>query len=376
MGIKGLFLIHTDEDTAKASGIDQKVNMQIKYFNNNDIKCTPYILKDSMIKNKLLEKLLIRLPFINTRPVWKYDGIFSKVDFIYFRRPANMNIYMVNILRKIKINNTKCKIIMEIPTYPFKKEYDKFYDKTLLWKTNYHIRNLKGLIDKYVIIGDVDNTKEIFGVSTIKYKNGYDLSQFKIRNSVGTNGIINFLCLAIFNKWHGYDRLLKGLSSYYKNGGNKNIVIHFVGDGPEVNEYMKITKYEKLESHVKFYGKMKLDDIDPIFDICDIAICTLGNFRRGVFESSELKIRQYLAKGVPIVTACKIDIFENEDFEYRLNYPNDNSEIEIKDILKFYKGLYEKKSKKDVALEIRKFAEKEIDMSVTIRPIIKYITGE
>ena len=256
------------------------------------------------------------------------------------------------------------------------KEYFKFYDKPLLWKTQYHIRHLKGLIDRYVIMGDVENAKDIYGVPTIKYKNGYDLKQFFVRNPIEDKKTVDLLCLAIFNKWHGYERLLKGLSNYYKNGGDKDIIIHFVGDGPELNKYMKLSSYEKLESHVKFYGKMILEDVDPVFDVCDVGICTLGNYKRGILQSSELKLRQYLAKGIPIVTASQIDIFENKNFEYRLNYPNDDSEIDIREILNFCKSLYGIKSKKEVTREIRNFADKEIDISVKLKPIIRFIVGE
>ena len=89
--------------------------------------------------------------------------------------------------------------------------------------------------------------------------------------------------------------------------------------------------------------------------------------------ASSLKSREYFARGLAIVTGCPIDILQGTDFNYVLEFPADESDIDIDRVVAFYK---EKKLGTDrvkISKEIRQFAIEHCDMEVAMREIIQYI---
>ena len=106
--------------------------------------------------------------------------------------------------------------------------------------------------------------------------------------------------------------------------------------------------------------------------MCDIGIEVLAAFRKDVLVSSSLKSREYAAYGIPFVAAVPIDFAEN-NWEYVLNVPLDDSPIDIEKVIEFYDSIYAEKNCDMVSKTIRGYAEDKCDISVTMRPIIEYL---
>ena len=122
-----------------------------------------------------------------------------------------------------------------------------------------------------------------------------------------------------------------------------------------------------------FYGKCHGDKLTQIFNTADIAISSLGNHRKKLFLSSELKSREYLARALPIVSSTKIDIIPN-GFKYCLYVPENESDVDIQVLINFYCDLgndYEK-----TKVEIRKFAESYCSMEYGMRSVIEYFAKD
>lgn len=107
----------------------------------------------------------------------------------------------------------------------------------------------------------------------------------------------------------------------------------------------------------------------------DIGLGALGLYKQGIYQSSSLKIREYLAKGLPIISGCREDVFDNiSDCPYFLQVPNDDSVIDMRDVLTFYDRIYSGNTKRqEVHKKIRELALKRIDMNITMQPILSYI---
>ena len=56
-----------------------------------------------------------------------------------------------------------------------------------------------------------------------------------------------------------------------------------------------------------------------------------------------MKVRDYLAKGIPIITVCHEDAFEKERFKYSIEYPSYSLPIEYDKIVKFSRNIYQNK---------------------------------
>lgn len=58
-------------------------------------------------------------------------------------------------------------------------------------------------------------------------------------------------------------------------------------------------------ANMAFHGQLTRDRYQPLLDRADIAIGTLALYRKGMEEASPLKVREYLANGLPIIAAYR-----------------------------------------------------------------------
>lgn len=366
--MRGMFIIY-DEIVDETIGINRKICAQIKNFNENGLECKEYVLETGIKKGY---KILYRLPFANMTPVWKYDGIFSEMDYLYFRRPAQMSWAMRKTLKQIKMHNPYTKIILELPTYPYDKEItERIVNYPLYLKDIYNRKRLKGLVDRIATLTD---DKKIWGIDTLKITNGIDLAKYQRKNYTEETNDIHMIAVAVFASWHGYERIIQGLEEYYSQNPERKVYLHLVGDGSEMGRYKEMVAKSNLENFVIFYGFLKGEQLSNVYDKCDLAISALGVYKKDIEVSCELKSREYAIKGLPIIAGSKIDIFMDEpNYKYYCEFSNDNTSIDVNRIVAFYDSIYKEESKEDVINHIRTFAEKKISIGSAMREVVEYI---
>jgi glycosyltransferase involved in cell wall biosynthesis len=363
----GLFIISDKSDkysniiSSEANGVKKKIYSQIKVLN---------------IGNETVCRLLV-LPAIRIRHIFQltvgnfYKKILEKelnIDFIYVRRVIPVNNSFINFLKRVKTDSPECKIIYEIPTYPYNKEHRSVIEKIGLCIDKIFRKELKKYVDRIVTLSD---DVVIFGIPTIKIINGIDCSDIPVQIPSGAH-IINIIAVAQFAKWHGYDRLIRGLNNYYMKAQGQKICIHFVGSGPEINYYHQLVRRYNLSAHVFFHGPLSGRELTNIFNKSNIAACSLGGHRKGLYLSSELKSREYLARGLPMVASTKIDVIP-PNFEYCLYFPEDDSSIDIEQIVKFYVSLLVNQTRFEMISKIRKFTEENCDVAKAMKPVVEYL---
>ena len=371
--MKGIYIYYYYIDKEKKNGIEKKVLSQIELFKKKGFECElityPYV-------HSFKTKILGRLPFTNVDPKWEYDNKFEKIDFIYLRRPFNMSYGFRKFLKNVKKNNLHVKIIVEIPTYPYDHELtDNFMNYPLLIKDRYNRKHMKGLIDCWTVIGEIDNREKLWDIPIIPFINGIKIDEIQPKEDKHVANEINLICVSTFEMWHGYDRLLKGLGKYYRDTQTpRNVQLYMVGDGLEKEKYSKIIYEEGIEEYVHLKGMLYKQELDKLYDLADIAIECLGMYRKKMNLSSSLKSREYLAKGLPIVAACKNDVIGEETSPYYLELENSEKDIDVSRIVEFYDKIYPtEESHTIVANKIRKYAENKIDLNVTMQPIVDFI---
>ncbi|MGO4108820.1 glycosyltransferase [Paenibacillus sp. YAF4_2] len=77
-----------------------------------------------------------------------------------------------------------------------------------------------------------------------------------------------------------------------------------------------------VPSNMSFHGKLTSSQYQPLMDRADIAIGTLALYRKQMHEASPLKVREYLANGLPVITAYKETDF-TEAVPFILRLPNE-----------------------------------------------------
>ena len=305
-----------------------------------------------------------------------YDRI-ENPDYLYIRRTTADKDFF-HFLMFIKEKYPTCKIVVEIYTYPYDKDdYNRSISHRIRMLPYYfrdcHYRvKLKKCVDKFVTYSDDDR---IFGVDTIKSCNGVlvdDISCRKVKTN--NENKLNLVAVAGMQVHHGYERLINGLGRYYKSNPSRIVVFHLVGEGPEISKYQLLTTQLGISDYVKFYGKRIGKDLDDIYDDADIAIGSLGLYKYHILCNSTLKVGEYLAKGLPIVSGAFISMIEDEKIPFILTLPNDSSDVDINSIVNFHDSLYENASISDVASQIRRFAYERFDMPIVMKPILDYLS--
>lgn len=292
-----------------------------------------------------------------------------KFDFYYIRRIIPVTPAMLKPLKKLRKEN---KIIFyEIPTYPWKEEAKKNFNKIVYCMDVLSYGKLLKLVD-YVpaIYNDNATLSKIEKKKFIKISNGISAENIKLKSNQRNDNAINFVSIAFIVKWHGYDRIIKGLYEYYKTNPEKEIYYHCVGEGPELANLKKLTKELNLEKYVIFHGTKTGEDLDKIVGECDIALGSLANHRKGLYADSALKNREYCARGIPFVIASDDQDFpETFPFVYRI--PKDDTPVDVSQVIKWYENLI--KEHPNYSMDMRRYAEENLSWDAKMKPVIEKI---
>ena len=364
---KGLF-IHGTSDTLFL-GVEKKIQSQIKVLSQQ------YDIHEIIVekeKTNLIKSIIWRLPFGSYAR--KYDKILDhpeyieNCDFIYIRDEA-WDRKKYHFISKIREINKSAKLLVEIATYPYTKELlTSFSMWPYFLKDRFYRRYAKSVIDRIVTYSQ---DSQIFGVPTIRVMNGVTVDDYNYYVDK-TDEVIDLVAVASMRKVHGYERIIEGLNDYKKTDAKRIVKLHLVGDGPCLKKYKKLTKKYGLEDWVIFYGNKTGKELDEIFKNADIGLGSL-NYH---LVSSNLKIREYLAYGIPVISSCYEDIFlHNPNSGFYMKIPNDKSHVSVQTIIEYYDTLSRKYNgnKGKMREEIHLFAEKNVDMKIVMMPIVEYI---
>lgn len=333
-----------------------------------------YFFKNLFLLGKIYN-YLIGIPKMQKKVVKMLRS--KEYTHIYIRR-GYTDYNFLNFLKSLKKINIK--IIYEIPTYPYDGEMNK---KSLIYKLDKKYRGyLKMYVDRIVTFS---NDNIIFGINTLKTINGIFLNNSidefkqKLEKKVDSNEI-NMIAVAGMHEWHGYDRLIRGMHHYYKKKDCKPkriIRLHLVGGNeekknPNVKLYKDLVNKYGLNDKVIFYGKKFGTELEEIYARCAVAISSLGLYRIGLETVSSIKTKEYALKGFPIVSGNDIEFFPT-NYKYFLKVENNNDDIDVEKIIKFYDSIYTSEDRKQVYEKIHNVAVENCDMYKTMMPILNYI---
>lgn len=254
-----------------------------------------------------------------------------RFDFIYWR---DAPIWRSSCAVGRAAQNVGAKILYEIPTYCRDGEEAMNLPRKLfslyanLWK-----KELMSYPDVFVFTGDAD-FDTYYGKPAVNIDNGVDVDALPLRNPRSDSGAIHILALASMSYWHGYDRLIRSLAAY---NGEQKVVVHMVGgnDGGMLPKWKELVKELQLEEQIIFHGKLYGDELTEIFDLCDVGINSLALFRKKLDATSELKVREYAARGLPFVCSVEDPAFRFAEEEFWIRVTNDETIPNMGEIVDF-----------------------------------------
>ncbi|GCD09729.1 hypothetical protein [Clostridium tagluense] len=375
-------------DRVKDVGLYKKVSCQCEMFSkfyetilicreNNNIYIENFTYKNTYYSNDSFYPVYNKINNyrnLNIFSIFIYNYIReNEPQILYIRKYNYYNIGYKMILYAKK--KTKCYLLWEIPTYPYKMEFTKNNKYLAYVLSKFLDYKIEKICDKIIVILG-QNIK----VKSSKYliiRNGIKVDKIKTKDIKDIEDInvnkncLNLVGVAIVHFWHGYDRIIEGLKNYYDSNKGKDLVyFHIAGDGAEIPNLKKLVDNYNLNSYVIFYGDKTGQDLDELFDKCNMGIGSLANHRKGLMKDSALKNREYCARGIPFVIASDDDGF-NRDYKYILRINPDESPVDINKIIKFYDSI---KNDKYIE-EMRSYAEQNLTWDAVMKPVIDAINS-
>ena len=160
--------------------------------------------------------------------------------------------------------------------------------------------------------------------------NGVDVSRLPLHVPRRGAKDIGLLALASMSVWQGYDRLIEALARYR---GGEPVTVHMVGgegDG-SLAAWKRLAQERGVADRVIFHGELHGEALDQVAARCDIGVGGLGLHRKGQYRSMTLKLREYMARGLPFVYAVD-DPSLPEEPAFCLRLANDESPIDLAEL--------------------------------------------
>ena len=290
-----------------------------------------------------------------------YKDELRKYEFAYIRFSRG-DIEYYKLIKFLSKNNVK--VIVEIPTYPYAQQFSYFNIKhlvygildILIWKS----------IRKYIYrISTTNSLHEIQKIKCICINNGIDLEELPMPNNKYKKSL-NLVGIANISKWHGYDRVIKGLHKYYSDKNNcYEVRFHIIGEGDEKLNLIKLVDKFNLNSVVKFEGVKIGSELNNIMNDMDIGISSLALFRAGSGHDP-IKTKEFLGRGIPVILGYD-DKLVDMNLPYVIKVKEDESDLDIEGIVNKY--LQRQWTNED----IKSYARKNLSWETQIKKIVEAV---
>ena len=127
-----------------------------------------------------------------------------------------------------------------------------------------------------------------------------------------------------------------------------------------------------LDDDVECPGFKTGAELDAIYDRADLGASKLGCYRRGLQACSSLKAREYCAKGLPFIYTCE-DSLEDENVDFALQVPNDDTPIDLFQVVDFVKKC---RANRHISQEEREFARSHFDWESILKKVLDFADGK
>lgn len=198
------------------------------------------------------------------------------------------------------------------------------YKKQSFFKYLYHKLTVGFLLKKSS--GIVSVSKELLATcslyidKSVVIANGYSFKKYKrvLNPEIKLGQPIRLIFVGSPNQpWHGIDHL--------------EIIAEKC---PEFEFHVVMQSYECTLPNVRCHGALYGDDLENVYQACNIGIGSLAMYRNDMNEASPLKTREYLAHGLPVVFGYKdTDLHDLSESDGLLQLPNSPENIDCIDQL-------------------------------------------
>lgn len=287
------------------------------------------------------------------------------MDVVYLRYMPTFG-GAANALKALKDQGGK--LVLEYPTYPRERGTRLTGLRGLVFAyADRVLARIHPLVDLYALIGEPTDGW-LDGVPAMNITNGIEVDSVPPHAPNPGEETVRLLAMASMAEWHGYDRVIRSLAAYQ---GETPVELHMVGpDGDgSLGLWKRLTAELGLEKQVFFHGPLYGAELNALIQTCDVGLGVLAMFRFGNSPVMALKLREYMARGLPFVNAAE-DPFIPEDDRYYWKVSHDEAPIEMERIVEFAKRV---KRDADIPPLMRAYAKERLSWESVMGSVWKRV---
>lgn len=288
-----------------------------------------------------------------------------EADYVYIRYQRCTPVFLL-FLAILKWQDRDRPIVVEIPTFPYASEAITPREKVLGFVDKLTRRTMARFVNRIVTFS---GRTEIFGIPTIQTQNGVFLEDITLVNPEPRQGgseALRLVAVANVSFYHGYDRIIMGIYFHNQQHPDSKVTFDVIGGGRDIERLKDLSARFGLEQCVRFLGPMQGQVLDQQMEHYDLAVSSIG-MHRVVAETSDLKSREYCARGIPFILA-NIDHDFPPSFEFSFTAPMDDSPVDVSAALEFLRQL--RSSRPNYREEMRQFAEERLTWTAKMAPVV------
>jgi glycosyltransferase involved in cell wall biosynthesis len=340
--MKVLFYTKVNFAVKGNSGVVGKIEAQSEAFRELGFGCDLVYFEDNkvVIKSSETEKNTFTFNTSLKRIAFQYGGFLKKIDVksydLLYVRHFPLQPFAYHLLKQIRQKHPTIKIIIEIPTYPYRLELKNNSIKQIITNglDDFYWKKIATVVDRILTFSEFDS---IHKIPTLKTSNGINISGFVAKKPTPFSQKFHILGLANVQAWHGFDRVIEGIKEYKGSKNKPEVFFHIVGEGNAIPALKILTEKYNLTQNVLFYGARFGDELDTFFQDCHIAVNSLAWHRTGA-NSPTIKMREYCARGIPFINGYK-DKDLPTDFPFAFQVTPDDKPIDIQQLVAFFKAV-------------------------------------
>jgi glycosyltransferase involved in cell wall biosynthesis len=285
-------------------------------------------------------------------------------EFLYFRFQG-VGPGLLGLLSDFRARRPDTPVVLEIPTFPFRKERRGVRQHAIGALDDFCAQHLKRYVDRVVTFSE---RRELFGIPTIRTQNGVDVASLPIVAAPLATGPLRLVGVANLNVRHAYDRVIVGLASYALRTRQRDVLFEIIGSGAQKPVLEALVSKLGVADMVHFVGPLSGTELDRRLDGAHLGISALGMHRISA-ETSDLKSREYCARGLSFVTANRDADFP-PGMPHVWNVPADDTPIDITSLQDWYRNM------SDGRARLRAYAEAHLTWEAKMAPVADWLNSQ
>lgn len=304
------------------------LNNGVGIYNNNDeqVDFMRFLSNNSFFLKAFQKDYLVKIArnFIKRN---KFDFFMLRINYI------GHSYY--NMLKEMKAQGAF--VMMESLSYYPNMDFGNIKKASYMMIGNSlkkHENDLKSVVDLMLTEGVLS---DFYGIPCVEFGMGVDVEKYKPHTYSGDKDELNLLMVGCDSIYHGTDRIINSVKEYVEKTGAK-VKLHLVGDILEKDR--KLIEEAGLPNNIICYGRKHGDELDEIFDKCNIALGPLAQHRINKKDTG-LKTKEYFARGIPyLYTGHEVRI--EQDYPFIMQLPDNEELVDLSKVFEFYSNIRDK----------------------------------